>query len=51
MDAAELYRCLAGDGSDIWELGFQTSADGEPLVLATLSPPLAKSKQVTLRIS
>jgi len=36
MQFAEIYRCLAGDSSDIWELGFQTSADDEPLVLATL---------------
>lgn len=36
MEAADIYRCLVGDGTDIWELGFQTSADGEPLALATL---------------
>lgn len=36
MEFAEVYRCLAGDVSDIWEIGFQTSADDEPLVLAVL---------------
>lgn len=38
MEFAEIYRCLAGDTSDIWELGFQTSADDEPLTLALLDP-------------
>lgn len=41
MDAAEIYRCLAGDGTDIWELGFRTSADDEPLALATLDANFA----------
>jgi hypothetical protein len=36
MEFAEIYRCLAGDTSDIWDLGFQLSADDEPLVLAPL---------------
>lgn len=36
MEFADIYRCLAGDGSDIWEIGFQTSADDEPLALASL---------------
>lgn len=36
MEFAEVYRCLAGDSSDIWELGFQISSDDAPLVLADL---------------
>jgi hypothetical protein len=36
MQFSKVYRCLAGDVSDIWEVGFQTSAEGETLTLATL---------------
>jgi len=36
MATLETFRAFTGDVTDIWEIGFQTSEDPDPLVLADL---------------
>jgi hypothetical protein len=37
MNSGSRAECYAGDTSDVWEVGFRTSADGvKPIVLADL---------------